>query len=487
MLAPETLTGAVPRDNAVNDPMQDRQPKSASQTVIADVPELDDWVEVEPSDTAEPAPLRLGTVIRDRFELVAVIGRGSTGVVYRALDRLHQEMEDRDPYIAIKVLRDDFRQHSKSLVTLQREVRRAQTLAHENIVRVFSFERDGDVVFMTMELLDGQSLRELIRQNDNGLPAATAVPMIAGIAAALAHAHKYEIVHSDLSPGNVYVTADGLVKVLDFGVARGVQRETGAAGETRAATFDGARGMTPAYASPQMVGGQDPAPSDDVFALGILAHELLTGRHPFEGAPPDPEAPRVPDVHSLAGLTRHQKKALARAFSHDRELRHASAAEFLDDFLRSPRVRAVTQIGVAAMIVLGVVAVAALRDGDRTPTVAFEDLPESTRAQVDAAIAEGQTALGFGDAALNDAYQYYSRAYDLHPDNARAMQGLEVVADRFLGSIRTLDVATQRDILQLLSCQDHLARYAPVGETCAALLGEECATIVRECGRSLTE
>jgi len=479
---PDALSGATLGEHAVNEPTRTHQSRPASMTVVADVPEVPEWTEAAQPQPVDPPSLSPGTVIRDRFELVSVIGHGSTGVVYRALDRLHQEMEDRDPYVAIKVLRDDFRRHSNALVTLQREVRRAQTLAHENIVRVYSFERDGELVFMTMELLDGQSLRELIRHNADGLPAAKAVPMIGGIAAALAHAHKFDIVHSDLSPGNVYVTEDGHIKVLDFGVARGVQRETEADARTQEPYFDGARGLTPAYASPQMLLGKDPHPSDDVFALGILAHELLTGRHPFDGAPPDPDDTHIPDLRALAGLSRRQKKALRCAFAHDRELRHASAAEFLKEFLHSRKTRTATQIGVAALVVLGVVAVAALRDTGRPPAVAFEDLPAALRGQIDAAITEGRTALGFGDAGLNDAYEYFSQAYELHPDNTRARQGLQTVADRFLSSIRTLDVGTQRDILELLSCQEHLAAYGPVSETCTALFGEECVRIVQQCG-----
>jgi len=91
-----------------------------------------------------------------------MIGEGGMGVVYRAVDRLHKEMQDRDPYVAIKILNANLKSHPSALIALQRETRKAQLLAHENIINVHSFDRDGSIVYMTMELLDGQSLRALV-------------------------------------------------------------------------------------------------------------------------------------------------------------------------------------------------------------------------------------------------------------------------------------------------------------------------------------
>jgi non-specific serine/threonine protein kinase len=142
----------------------------------------------------------VGSVVRGRFELESMIGAGGMGVVYRAVDRLHKEMQDRDPYVAIKILNANLKRHPSALIALQRETRKAQLLAHENIINVHSFDRDGSIVYMTMELLDGQSLRALVAENGGGLPAAEAVPMIRSMAKALAYAHDNEIVHSDFKP-----------------------------------------------------------------------------------------------------------------------------------------------------------------------------------------------------------------------------------------------------------------------------------------------
>ncbi|HWN37109.1 MAG TPA: serine/threonine-protein kinase, partial [Gammaproteobacteria bacterium] len=165
--------------------------------------------------------LHVGSVVRGRFELESMIGEGGMGVVYRAVDRLHKEMQDRDPYVAIKILNANLTCHPSALIALQRETRKAQLLAHENIINVHSFDRDGSLVYMTMELLDGKSLRSIVAEAESqGVPADEAVPMIRSMAKALAYAHDNDIVHSDFKPANVFLTCKKQIKVLDFGLAR---------------------------------------------------------------------------------------------------------------------------------------------------------------------------------------------------------------------------------------------------------------------------
>src|SRR5690606_39036599 len=109
----------------------------------------------------------------------------------------------------------DFRRHAQSFIALQREARKAQTLAHPNVVTVFDFDRDGDIVYMTMELLVGRSLEAIARDSRGyGIGPERALPIIRGIAEGLAYAHRKGIVHSDLKPGNVFVTQDGTPKIL---------------------------------------------------------------------------------------------------------------------------------------------------------------------------------------------------------------------------------------------------------------------------------
>ncbi|KGE52345.1 protein kinase [Xanthomonas axonopodis pv. vasculorum] len=229
------------------------------------------------------AQVGVGMVLKARFLLVREIGRGGMGVVYLARDERKVEARDRNPYIAVKVLNDDFRRHPDSLIALQRESRRAQSLAHDHIVRVYDFDKDGAIVFMTMEYIEGDDLRGVIRSRlGEGMPLAEAWPLIEGMGRALQRAHAAGIVHSDFKPGNVMVGAGNVAKVFDFGIARAAKLAGAESGDDHT-VFDAATlgALTPAYASLEMLRGDEPAFADDVYAFGCVVYELLSGRHPF--------------------------------------------------------------------------------------------------------------------------------------------------------------------------------------------------------------
>jgi len=276
----------------------------------------------------------IGMLLKGRFLIEREIGRGGMGVVFLARDERKVEARDRDPYVAVKVLNDEFRRHPDSLIALQRESRRSQQLAHDNIVRVYDFDKDGTIVFMTMEYVDGSDLKTLIRENAfRGLPLAKARPFIEGMARALKRAHDAGVVHSDFKPGNVMVTRDGVPKVFDFGIARaGKQPGEPADDQT---VFDAGRlgALTPAYASLEMIQGRPPQPTDDIYALGCVAFELLTGKHPFDKVSAEVAMREGRKPPPVPGLTRRQYKALcdAVAFSADKRLK---SAELLVEGLR---------------------------------------------------------------------------------------------------------------------------------------------------------
>ncbi|NGZ85119.1 serine/threonine protein kinase [Duganella aceris] len=237
----------------------------------------------DPDDPqSEPERMKaVGDTLNGRFVLEECIGFGGMGTVYKALDLRKLEASDRKPYIAIKVLNVQFRGHPKSLIALQREARKAQTLAHPNIVSVYDFDRDGQVVYLTMEYLSGKSLSQMLRApNFAGLPLAEAMRIVDGMGKALAYAHERGFVHCDFKPGNVIVTDKNVVKVIDFGIARVFQK---AEEEVDVTVFDpGSLGaLTPAYASPEMLEHREPDPRDDIYALACITYELLTGRHPY--------------------------------------------------------------------------------------------------------------------------------------------------------------------------------------------------------------
>lgn len=321
-------------------------------------------------DAGEPERIKgVGDTLNGRFVLEECIGFGGMGTVYKALDLRKLEASDRKPYIAIKVLNVQFRGHPKSLIALQREARKAQALAHPNIVSVYDFDRDGAMVYLTMEYLQGKPLSQVLRAPGfAGMSYAEVLPIVTGMGNALAYAHGRGFVHCDFKPGNVFLTDAGEVKVIDFGIARVFQKTEGDADAT---VFDpGSLGaLTPAYASPEMLEQREPDPRDDIYALGCITYELLTGHHPFNrlssaqarGAGMKPQRP--------AGLGHAQWQALKCAMALERAGRTATVARFLAEFGSSGLGARYAKAAVVAGVVLavaGVGAVAWLNMG-RTP------------------------------------------------------------------------------------------------------------------------
>jgi serine/threonine protein kinase len=271
-----------------------------------------------------------GDTLNGRFVLEECIGFGGMGTVYKALDLRKLEASDRKPYIAIKVLNVQFRGHPKSLITLQREAKKAQALAHPNIVTVYDFDRDGSTVYLTMELLSGKPLSRILRAPDfKGLPAAEVWRIANGMGKALAYAHERGFVHCDLKPANVFLTEKGEVKVIDFGISRVFHKPEDDADVT---VFDPGSlgGLTPAYASAEMLERKEPDPRDDIYALACIAYELLTGKHPFDRVAATQARNAGMKPMRPKGIGFRQWQALKAALSFRRETRTASIAAFLD-------------------------------------------------------------------------------------------------------------------------------------------------------------
>ncbi|MEC3764965.1 MULTISPECIES: serine/threonine protein kinase [Cupriavidus] len=276
-----------------------------------------------------PATKGVGDTLNGRFVLEECLGVGGMGTVYKALDLRKLEASDRRPYIAIKVLNLQFSGHPKSLMALQREARKAQTLAHRNIVTVYDFDRDGPVVFLTMEYLSGSSLNHVLKAPGfAGMPMARAMPIIQGMGNALAYAHERGFVHCDFKPANVFLTGNGEVKVIDFGIARGFLPP---ADESDRTVFDPGSlgGMTPAYASPEMFEHREPDPRDDIYALACVTYELLSGKHPYQRLSANQAREAGLKPAPLPQLGRTQWKTLREALSLDRETRTPTVARFL--------------------------------------------------------------------------------------------------------------------------------------------------------------
>jgi serine/threonine protein kinase len=281
---------------------------------------------------AEPAP---GQVLRERFELREIIGRGGGSVVFRALDRIRALARAQQPEVAVKLVAVAGEHHCDRLALIHREACHLHELSHPNIVRGFGSDRDGDRHFLVMELLRGQPLTQVLRNaSARRLPSSSVGRIVRDVAAALAHAHAKGLVHGDLKPSNVFITNDGDVKVLDFGASRALDGAEALVKST--AGQEDLSALTPSYASYEAIAGEAPSESDDVFSLAVLAHVMLTGRHPFGGRTAADvrldhslRLPRSPDV------SRSQWRALQSGLAIERPDRTASVSEFAAGFLRA--------------------------------------------------------------------------------------------------------------------------------------------------------
>lgn len=274
------------------------------------------------------AGIRLG-----HYEIVGALGAGGMGEVYRALDaKLGRP-------VALKVLPPDVARDPERIDRFRREARHVASLNHPHIVTIYSVEQDGatDVHFLTMELIEGESLDRQLPAH--GLSPVKLLDLGWALADALVAAHDKGIIHRDLKPGNVMITTDGRVKVLDFGLAKS-SGTPGAAGqeasETIAATIAGTVLGTVPYMSPEQVEGREVDARSDLFSLGVLLHEAATGVRPFQGAsaaalmssilrdPPPPIMTRRADLPEALG------HLITRCLEKDRGVRVQTAREVRD-------------------------------------------------------------------------------------------------------------------------------------------------------------
>ena len=399
----------------------------------------------------------VGDVLNERFVLEERVGSGGMSTVYKALDRRKLEADDRNPYVAVKVLNVEFRAHPQSLIALQREAKKSQSLAHPNIVRVYDFDRDGATVYMTMEYLSGRSLAQIFRTRGfTGMLPEEAMPVLEQIADALKFAHENGIVHADFKPANVIITDSGQVKVIDFGIARAFQRPDQV--DMEATRFDpGTLGaLTPTYASPEMLEHQEVDPRDDIYALGCIAYEMLTGRHPFGRMQATEARDGGLQLERRNGLTRRQWKALKAAVAFDRGQRTATVEQFCND-MRCPGVLSPTALklsGLAASLlaVAGIAGYYYTSPPRPTLDVASSTAPAAERTEIAGMEAGGGTAVSqTGGASLEPVVAVAEKPAVADMQLAK-MEAPQVPAKPAPPDLRELSLSAVMPVLDQVSC-----------------------------------
>jgi serine/threonine protein kinase len=272
-------------------------------------------------DTAREE-LATGSTFAGRYQVIEELGQGGMGRVYKVHDTKIGEK------IALKIIRPESALDKKSLERFSNELKLARKIRHKNVCQMFDLGEDQGTRYITMEYVHGEDLRQLIRKVGRLSPG-QAIAIVRQVCAGLEEAHKLGVIHRDLKPQNIMLDDDGNARIMDFGIARSLTGK----GITGAGAFIG----TPEYMSPEQVEGQDVDERSDIYSLGVILFEMLTGRRPFEGdttlsvavkqkseTPPDPQLlnSQIPDDLSRVILKCLEKK---------RESRYQSSEELLAD------------------------------------------------------------------------------------------------------------------------------------------------------------
>jgi serine/threonine protein kinase/tetratricopeptide (TPR) repeat protein len=262
--------------------------------------------------------LTTGATFAGRYQVIDELGKGGMGKVYRVLDKkLNEE-------VALKLIRPEVASDKQTIERFNNELKLARKIAHRNVGKMYELLEDEGTHFITMEYVPGENLKSTIRRIGQ-LPVAKSMAIARQICGGLAEAHRLGIVHRDLKPSNIILDSEGNARIMDFGIARSIH--------AKGITGTGVMIGTPEYMSPEQVEGEAPDQRSDVYSLGVILYEMVTGRVPFEGETPlsiamkhKGESPRDP-AELNAQVPPDLSRIILRCLEKDKEKRYQSAEE----------------------------------------------------------------------------------------------------------------------------------------------------------------
>ena len=264
-----------------------------------------------------------GKILGNRYEIIEKVGNGGMATVYKATDLVLKR------YVAVKILRDEFTTDEEFIKRFETEAQSAARLVHANIVSIFDVGVDNGIYYIVMELIQGKTLKEIIVEEGGPLPWKWSVNVAIQIASALEMAHKNNIIHRDIKPHNIIITEDGVAKVTDFGIAKAVSNSTITAFGTTIGSVH--------YFSPEHARGGYTDAKSDIYSLGVVMYEMVTGKVPFDADTPVSVALKhmqedpVPPIELNTHLPEAVNKIILKALKKDPMLRYQTATELLQD------------------------------------------------------------------------------------------------------------------------------------------------------------
>jgi len=262
--------------------------------------------------------LTTGSTFANRYQIIEELGKGGMGRVYKAIDK------EVDAKIALKLIKPEIASHKKTIQRFRNELKVARDISHKNVCRMYDLNKEKGSYYITMEYVSGEDLKSFIRRSRQ-LTAGTAITIAKQVCEGLTEAHKLGVVHRDLKPQNIMIDREGNARIMDFGIARSLSGK----GITGAGVMIG----TPEYMSPEQAEVKEIDQRSDIYSLGIIMYEMVTGRVPFEGETPlgiamkhKSEMPKNP-TELNSQIPEDLSQVILRCLEKDKENRYQSAEE----------------------------------------------------------------------------------------------------------------------------------------------------------------